>query len=89
MGYADALVVLAESDAYAKDFALYYKQPAYYTAAIAKIEFDEATATYNQAAKIADRYTDSHINNELAEALAKADDYLQSVIDEVNAYCLL
>jgi hypothetical protein len=29
-------------------------------------------------------HTDAYINNELAEALAKADDYLQLAIEEID-----
>jgi hypothetical protein len=83
ISYAEGLVGIAERTENQSDFGWYYKAEAYRTLAIARKAHDKASAQYHYATRISNEYTDPYIDNELAEALAKADDYLQSVIEEI------
>jgi hypothetical protein len=84
VGHAKALVGIAERPENQSDFGWYYKDEAYRTLAYVRKTYDKASAQYHYATRIVNEHTDAYINNELAEALAKADDYLQLAIEEID-----
>lgn len=83
VGHAKALVGIAERTENQSDFGYYYKDEAYRTLAYVQKKFDKASKQYHYAKRMANENTAEYIDNKLARELAKADDYLQSVIDEV------